>query len=783
MGDGATQASSRVLFSVRALDGRFYFENICGMIQETLPLMDIHDVFPGSTGEEIIRRCRLAVSGEVHNEGFIANLGHGRPYKLTLIHYENNTSFFTATPLDSSQIAASHSVMVPQNMYHLSYFHELADHSQNGIFIWQITSSGRYLLIYTNDAYLSLTGITKASLGKTLEESYLPDKADFIRTHFDSCVKTRQTVSYTHKHHDKIISVNLYPSFEDERVARIMGTATNITDHVLEKQQLEQANEQLSRCEVMLRDQLKFEELIASTTRRFMDTGGAGFGSCVKEFIAQLGTLLDVSFACVWKNDEAVYGASYKWVSDEQNNALNAFNIHLEPDFPAWINHFYTGRLVVINDMLNHKKSPFPRLISFGAKNNVRAMLIVPVMRGNDLWGVIGLGQLYDVKVWSTMEVSMLKIAAETIMSAYLRVRTERQLNESNRILVEYDECLQDMLAVQETLAAVSQRYTTAGLSDFDACTDDMLADLSELLDLDNVSLYVFSDTNISATYEWSKKGMMQWHSLDNIIHKNIPSWKNMLTDKDVITINSTLENTQPIPQSMLETLLLMGVKSLLILPIRQGDTLRGAMVFSKILGYHKWSNANIKTVKMFGEVFLGAYLRKLEEQQLIMATKTHSEFVRHTIKQADVLLRLTRYSQAFIDATSDSLLPTVICILKEIAPALQIESLNLSRYFEGHTEACRLFSWNAPGRIFGHADKNDTPCCIPLLYKKSVWGCLHVRYTDEKATGERSELLELFGQYFVRAYMRIYPTQNLVPAASTDDHASMNLVPQPAAI
>ena len=171
MGDGKLPASNRVLFSVRAIDNHYYFENICGMFKNILPLMEVHDAFPGKTGEEIINRCRLALSGVSYDESFTADLGHGQFFVLTLLYCENNTSFFSAVPINISQ--SNEQYKFPHVIQNMAYFYELCDLSQDGIIMWQVTPSHQFLLVYMNEAYTRQTGIVKSELGRTLEETYL----------------------------------------------------------------------------------------------------------------------------------------------------------------------------------------------------------------------------------------------------------------------------------------------------------------------------------------------------------------------------------------------------------------------------------------------------------------------------------------------------------------------------------------------------------------------------------------------------------------------------------
>ncbi len=784
MGDGKLPASNRVLFSVRAIDNHYYFENICGMFKNILPLMEVHDAFPGKTGEEIINRCRLALSGVSYDESFTADLGHGQFFVLTLLYCENNTSFFSAVPINISQ--SNEQYKFPHVIQNMAYFYELCDLSQDGIIMWQVTPSHQFLLVYMNEAYTRQTGIVKSELGRTLEETYLMPKASYIRQFFEECVETNKNVSYISEYENCTLSVNLCPSFENGRVVRIMGTCRDITSHVNEKRQLENTNRELFMCDTMLRNQLKFEELISKTMRRFMDTGYKGFSTCIKNFVPEIGQLLDVSWAFILKNERVSYSESCEWFSycgDEGHLSV------LQTDYSALMDQLQNGRLIIINDLQKHKPGPLLTILEAALIKGLRSVIIVPILHDGILLGGIGVGQLHQKRIWTTMEISMLKAAAETIMSAYLRVRMEKQLNESNRVLVEYDESLQEMLAIQETIASVSQKYTITGINGFDTCTNDMLKSLCELFELDNAGLLVADDSGLTSTYEWCRKGIPQWFHREPSANTILPSWLYQLSDQDYIAINNSLDNNPQIAPSLIDTLLNFGIKSFFILPIRQGENIRGVMILNKVVGYHNWTNSQINTIKMFAEIFLGAYLRKLEEQQLAIANKTHLAFVRETVRQADIMLKIIRYSQAFVDATAENLFPLFANICKEIGETFKIESICMSRYVEDYTKTCHLFDWSASGRLGLCTDKsgekNGSVCSVPLLYHKNIWGCMQYKCLREQQKDKAADILELFAQYFVHAYMRIFPNTKdcLTQCLAKTERKSLKLVPHPAII
>ena len=523
-------------------------------------------------------------------------------------------------------------------------------------------------------------------------------------------------------------------------------------------------------------------------SRDFMDTGLSGFCACTDKLIAGIGSLLEVDWACVWKNEDIYYGTSSQWCAHDVAIDMDMLHTTLNSEFGAWINHFRSGKIAVVNDLESENPRLFSSLLTIAKKKGIRSILIVPILRGGDLWGVICVSHLNTKRVWTTIDISRLKTAAETIMSAYLRLKLENQLNESNRVLVEYDESLQDMLAVQESLAHISRQYLNVDYNHFAPCTKDMLKTLGELTDVDHAFIHVFGEDTFT-TFSWSKRGLP---SID--LHTNhiltVTGWTDVLLGNDYFAVSNVTEERHYLPPFLMDKMLSLGIKSFMIIPIQDNETLWGVLMLSKALGSHNWSNTNIQTSKLFADVFLCAYLRVCREQQLINVNQTQSVFVHEAATHTEILRKIAKSAQLFFDATSENLKDIFSSVCKEIAEPLQILSVSLTRYSDDFTKTCVVLNWASSGRVSKrtgsvHNHHDNTVLSIPVLSRDAVWGCLLVNFASEKPSDAYMDTLELMAQYCVRTYMRVYPNKANCFSTSPEKplRKVLSLAAQPAAI
>lgn len=777
-------ASTRMLFSVRKHDNEYIFENICGTLLHKPPFMNLKDAFPDKATQDIIQKCRLAISGRQDSDSFSADLGYHEPYVVSLIHQDKCTSFFSAEPIIRTDNVSEFDDITPKP-YEQTAFCELCDTSHIGMFAWQVLKSNEFFLIYANPSFCAQANLSSVTLGQTYKELFAQKDWLISRGQLNKCVKTGEPIKFTHEYTGKTYSVSLYPVLENDDVVRVVGTSIDITEQLTNVYQLECANKHLVRSEQSLRDHMIFEELIARISREYMETGFSGFSACTSRLITGLGSLLKVDWACVWKSEDTICGKSSQWCADNVAIDMHQLEAALNSGFGSWINHYRSGRITVINDLESENPHLLGALINVVKKDGLRSILVVPILRGGDLWGIICVSQ-NTKRIWTTIEISRLKVAADTIMSAYLRLKTENQLNESNRVLVEYDECLQDMLAVQESLAKVSKQYLS--VDQFLSCTKDMLKILGELTDADHAFIHVFGDDTLG-TYSWCKRGLPCINLQTNHVQL-ATNWMDSLQNKGHFTVSNVAEDASSLPPFLFDKMLSLGIKSYMVVPIQDSDTMWGVLVLCKVLGCHHWSNTYIQTAKQFAEVFLAAYIRVCKYQQLIKVSQTHSAFVHEAAKHTEILRKVAKSAQLFYNANAENLKDVFCIVCKEIAEVLQILSVSLTRYSEDFTKTCVILNWASSGRVSKRADSlhdhhDHTVLSIPVLNHGAVWGCLLVNFASEKPSDEYMDALELMGEYCVQAYIRIFPIkQNCVSTSPEKTYRkALSLKTQPAVV
>ncbi len=772
MGDGELSVLGQILFTVKKTKKHLIFEKI-GPTSVDESQADFLSTFTEQAKNEILSICTQAVSERNNAECFHTNL-YGRPYNITLItQFEHAFVFLAAEDPNGKADCA------PEN----SAFYKLCSVTQSGVFFWRVKNNEFYLS-YANASYFLQTGLPDRAIRKKPDDIYSPKKASLIRSHLENCVQLMSSVSFHNKLNKKTFAVTFYPEIKDGLVVRVMGVSTDITEQAGKIDQLEQSKMQAYQYETMLQEHIRFEEVLSRSAREFLDSGLSGFNDCLQRMVLSLGPLFEADWAFACKSNTALCGVSSQWLARAESGCERLRGIAEGTGFCAWASQLRAGRILVVNDIHKELPSLYTALKNAGSPE-VCSFIAVPVLRSDEFWGVLCVASFYQKRIWTTREISGLKTAADIVMSAYLRTKTEKQLSESNRVLVEYDECLQDMLSVQESLSTVTRQFLSADPQSFGHCVSDMLMTLSDLADIDQACITILNEASPKC-YSWHKKGLCFQaydHEKVNLIFSG---WNGFLNNSEYVAIEDISQEINTLPTSMQDYIMNTGLKSLLIIPIRIGDSLTAVMFLVKVLGSCHWENPIIHTAKQFAELFQDAYSRMCKQRRLLLEIKSDSDTARETLAQAEIIKRVAECAQQLIDATAENLSSIYCAVCRAIAEHLPVDSINLTQYSQDYTKTFIVFNWRASGALSKSANSRHTGhdsvvLSIPVFYRDIVWGCLLVNLICQSPADGFMKALEMVAECFVRAYMRIHPDKN--DFLESPKHIAVSLSPRPFAI
>jgi PAS domain S-box-containing protein len=130
-----------------------------------------------------------------------------------------------------------------------------------------------------------------------------------------------------------------------------------------------------------------------------------------------------------------IYQFNKEWSGKIVAEALGSEQISLlgvsfhDPCFaPNWVEHYLNGRVRKIHDIYDCELSPCH--VELLEKNYIRANLAVPIIYQNQLWGLIGAHQSSQPRIWTSLEVDLLKKLSVQLVIAIQQSQLYQQVQQ-----------------------------------------------------------------------------------------------------------------------------------------------------------------------------------------------------------------------------------------------------------------------------------------------------------------------------------------------------------------
>lgn len=228
------------------------------------------------------------------------------------------------------------------------------------------------------------------------------------------------------------------------------------------------------------------------------------------------------------------------------------------------------------------------------------------------------------------------------------------------------DAALQHQLVLEQLLAAASSRLVNVSMADLDATIHEVLADVGRFLGADRSHLCsISSDLSVvDNTHEWCAPG----------IHPMIASLKNSPASKFrwmLKRLNSghplCIQRLSDIPATAKEErrILQKGhVRSAVLVPIRHGGRLTGFIGCDAVRDERRWSDANVRLLRILGEDLANALARcrtdealRTMAEELEQRVKARTAALRETTERLQATLTAANAVAWELDPASDTLL------------------------------------------------------------------------------------------------------------------------------
>jgi formate hydrogenlyase transcriptional activator len=235
----------------------------------------------------------------------------------------------------------------------------------------------------------------------------------------------------------------------------------------------------------------------------------------------------------------------------------------------------------------------------------------------------------------------------------------------------------------ESLLFELSARYVNLPPDKVDSEIEKGLSLIVKFLDIDRGNLYELAErgTSLHVTHSYANPGLPTFEGVD--VDASFSWTAERLRRGEIISL--TKHDDLP-DEAIFEKRfwLANGLKSMLGLPLVVGGSILGALTFACIRSYHSWSDELIRQLRLVGEVFGNALMRKRAQQQI------------DELLQFEQLV--SRISATYINSPADGVDPAIEEGLKQIGKFLGADRCNLLQFSEEERSFHRAHVWTAEG-------------------------------------------------------------------------------------
>ncbi|MBM3132027.1 MAG: GAF domain-containing protein [Chloroflexi bacterium] len=179
---------------------------------------------------------------------------------------------------------------------------------------------------------------------------------------------------------------------------------------------------------------------------------------------------------------------------------------------------------------------------------------------------------------------------------------------------------LQYRLEFEGLIATLSTDFIHSAHEEIDSKINTALRAMGEFVGVDRsyVSLFDSDPTRMSITHEWRSEGIEP--QIQHLQHVDIqPLAWSMEKLRQLAPVHiprvAGLPAEATVERELFES---QGIRSLVLVPMAYGQSLMGFIGFDSVRAERTWSDENIALLRMVGEMFMNALVRKQAEEKVI---------------------------------------------------------------------------------------------------------------------------------------------------------------------
>lgn len=176
---------------------------------------------------------------------------------------------------------------------------------------------------------------------------------------------------------------------------------------------------------------------------------------------------------------------------------------------------------------------------------------------------------------------------------------------------------LEQRLGFETLLSDLSSDFVNQAPENVNAAISSWMERLCLFLEVDRGGVHQFSQDNrdLIATHQYAIPGIEE--SPKHTTSEFLPWFTRQVLNGEIIKLDDSRSALPPEAEAERRFIREQGTKSVISIPLKIGDRVLGAVVFGNLRFHKTWSDDLVQRIKIVGEVFANALIRKRFEEAL----------------------------------------------------------------------------------------------------------------------------------------------------------------------
>jgi PAS domain S-box-containing protein len=449
----------------------------------------------------------------------------------------------------------------------------------------------------------------EAHLGKTVRE-ILPVLADDIEQILNKVLDMGEELLdvdfagklLTDPTADAHWRASYHPVRDDEgRILGISIVVKDITDLRLKERALD--------------ERAQFERIISELSTMLISLPAEEIDRKIEDGLGLIGRFMDVDrcFIARFSEDKKEFHMTHMWFAENVSADEHIFTMRLCEDAPWLTGHMLRDEAVIFKSM-DEMPASVVHERAYCESVDLQSTAIVSLIVEDDVIGMFGFDMIGRQRQWPEDVLQRLRLAGGMFTSVLTRQRDQAQLDVLNRF--------------EQQITNISSRFVNIPGKRVDSGIEDALGAIGECMDTDLGTLLLFDPERqlYHVTHEWQVTQASTGPAFKGVyVDEGFPWLARALGKREPLFIHSLDQwpEEASIERAACEQ---VGIKSVLWVPFEVGDQVLGYIALNTLRQECTWPDNYIHRLRLLGEIFGNALLRKQSEEKLTAAFKRIAE-------------------------------------------------------------------------------------------------------------------------------------------------------------